>query len=764
MLEKLISIKGVGRFQNCKAAGDVSFGKNSLIFAENGRGKTTLCAILRSLQTGMPAYIMGRQTIGGEENPPEVQIRLNGGNAVFRNGQWNQQVPDIAIFDSTFVAENVFSGDCVEIDHRRNLYNVIIGKAGVDLAHEVNAIDAAIKIKNGEIKDKKAFLESRIPDGVMDADYFITLPKEDDSIDSKVADKERDLQAVKQSAQLQRGSELEQMSLPAVPDEFLPILAKTIDGVEADAERQITAHIETHNMQERGKTWLSEGCSYIHDDNCPFCGQDLTGVDLIEAYKGFFSAAYNALKEEIKALSDEISDSFGDLGLAQIDRVLHKNAAAVEFWSQYCDITAPALQESDNLIVVLARLRQSALNHLERKAQAPLEQINPDVSLLSDFEILRQFQAAIVQYNQAVDTANALIRAKKEQAQGREVRQVETELAKLKAAQRRCDQQIDAECTAYRKLLMEKKDLEDRKTAAKEKLDEYTQSIITKYEKTINEYLDCFNAGFQITETSHGYRGGAPSTSYQILINQMPVDLGNSDTPIDQPSFKNTLSSGDRSALALSFFLAQLEHDPDKANKIVVFDDPFNSQDDFRKGHTAQRIKKCGRECAQVIVLSHDQHFLKLVWDDLPTDERKTFQLFRISEKNTGIAEWDIEKAVQARYRADIDTLSKYYTSANDGNQRDVVQKIRPVLEGYCRNLYPTRFADNDALGTIVGKIKGYDDEFPLKDVCDELEELNGYSRRYHHGENPNAATEAINDNELKGYVKRTLKVVGALL
>lgn len=164
MLEKLISIKGVGRFQNCKAAGDVSFGKNSLVFAENGRGKTTLCAILRSLQTGMPAYILGRQTIGGTENPPEVQIRLNGGNAIFRNGQWNQQVPDIAIFDSTFVAENVFSGDCVEIDHRRNLYNVIIGKAGVDLAHEVSAIDVAIKVKNGEIKDKKSFLESRIPD------------------------------------------------------------------------------------------------------------------------------------------------------------------------------------------------------------------------------------------------------------------------------------------------------------------------------------------------------------------------------------------------------------------------------------------------------------------------------------------------------------------------------------------------------------------------------------------------------------------------
>lgn len=763
MLKKLISIKGVGRFQSCKAAGDVSFGKNSLVFAENGRGKTTLCAILRSLQTGMPAYILGRQTIGNTENPPEVQIRINGGNAIFRNGQWNQQVPDIAIFDSTFVAENVFSGDCVEIDHRRNLYNVIIGKAGVDLAHEVSAIDAAIKVKNGEIKDKKSFLESRIPDGVMDAKYFITLAKDDD-IDSKVADQERDLQAVKQSARLQRGPELEQMNIPAFPDEFLPILAKTIEGVEADAERQITTHIEAHSMQERGKTWLSEGCTYIHDDNCPFCGQGLTGVDLIGAYKGFFSTAYNALKDEIKALSDETSGSFGDLALAQIDRVLHKNTAAVDFWGQYCDMTAPALQDSNDLMVILARLRQDILDHLERKAQAPLEQINPDASLLSDFEILRQFQAAIVQYNQAVDAANALIRAKKEQTQGHEVRQVETELAKLKAAQRRYEPQIEAACNTYRNILTEKKDLEDRKNAAKEKLDEYTKRIIKKYEKTINEYLDCFNTGFQITETSHGYRGGAPSISLQILINQTPIDLGDAGTPIDQPSFKNTLSSGDRSALALSFFLAQLEHDPDKANKVVVFDDPFNSQDDFRKGHTAQRIRKCGRECAQVIVLSHDQHFLKLVWDDLPADERKTFQLFRISEKNTGIAEWDIEKAVQARYRVDIDTLSKYYTSANDGNQRDVVQKIRPLLEGYCRNLYPTRFADNDALGTIVGKIRGYDDDFPLKDVCDELEELNVYARRYHHGENPNAATEAINDNELKGYVKRTLKVVGALL
>ena len=53
--------------------------------------------------------------------------------------------------------------------------------------------------------------------------------------------------------------------------------------------------------------------------------------------------------------------------------------------------------------------------------------------------------------------------------------------------------------------------------------------------------------------------------------------------------------------LALAFFLAQLEHDPDREGKIVVFDDPFNSQDGFRKDCTIQKIKRCGAACTQVI-------------------------------------------------------------------------------------------------------------------------------------------------------------------
>ena len=48
MLQRIVSIKSVGRFKRCVAAGDVTFRRYTVIF-ENGRGKTTLCAILRSL-------------------------------------------------------------------------------------------------------------------------------------------------------------------------------------------------------------------------------------------------------------------------------------------------------------------------------------------------------------------------------------------------------------------------------------------------------------------------------------------------------------------------------------------------------------------------------------------------------------------------------------------------------------------------------------------------------------------------------------------
>ena len=67
-------------------------------------------------------------------------------------------------------------------------------------------------------------------------------------------------------------------------------------------------------------------------------------------------------------------------------------------------------------------------------------------------------------------------------------------------------------------------------------------------------------------------------------------------------------------------------------------------------------------------------------------------------------------------------------------------------------------------MGAIIGKIRTYGAAHPLFPIVEDLDELNMYCRRYHHSENPNAAMEPIDDSELQGYVKKTLKLVGGLL
>ncbi len=46
MIRKIVAIENVGRFSNFSAAGNVTLSRYNLLFGENGRGKTTLCAVL----------------------------------------------------------------------------------------------------------------------------------------------------------------------------------------------------------------------------------------------------------------------------------------------------------------------------------------------------------------------------------------------------------------------------------------------------------------------------------------------------------------------------------------------------------------------------------------------------------------------------------------------------------------------------------------------------------------------------------------------
>ena len=134
---------------------------------------------------------------------------------------------------------------------------------------------------------------------------------------------------------------------------------------------------------------------------------------------------------------------------------------------------------------------------------------------LKDFESVR---ATIDMYNKNVEEINKLIFSTKGEIRTGDLSRVENELVILNTRKKRHGAEVNILCENYIKALEEKKVFDEEKEQAKLRLDEYTETIISKYGLKINILLDMFNAGFRITDIKHRYVGGTASSSYQILF------------------------------------------------------------------------------------------------------------------------------------------------------------------------------------------------------------------------------------------------------
>jgi predicted ATPase len=80
-LKKITGIKSVGKFRRGGVSGG-EYAKYTLFYGGNGRGKTTLCAVFRSLRDNNPSEVNRRQTFGATM-APEVNMLLDSGRISF---------------------------------------------------------------------------------------------------------------------------------------------------------------------------------------------------------------------------------------------------------------------------------------------------------------------------------------------------------------------------------------------------------------------------------------------------------------------------------------------------------------------------------------------------------------------------------------------------------------------------------------------------------------------------------------------------------
>jgi wobble nucleotide-excising tRNase len=252
------------------------------------------------------------------------------------------------------------------------------------------------------------------------------------------------------------------------------------------------------------------------------------------------------------------------------------------------------------------------------------------------------------------------------------------------------------------------------------------------------------------------------SCTYNVVIYDVPVAVDGSKQKDGQPSFKTTLSAGDRNTLALAFYFASLDQHPDMKNCIAVIDDPMTSLDDHRTLTTVQEIRKLAARIKQTIVLSHAKPFLCKIWKN--ADTRLTTAIL-ICRENAGstIKAWDVNQDEITEYDRQH-ALLRQHASSGSTNSRDTAKAIRPTLEGFLRVACAEHFPPGTLLGPFRNLCKqriATGKEILSATATQELEDLVEYANKFHHDTNPAWETEAINDGELLGYVKRGLSFIG---
>lgn len=757
-IKKILSLKGIGRFVDYSPRGNVDWKKLTLIYGENGKGKTTLCSLLRSLASGNAEILRGRKTIG-RDIEPDAKILTDTGTLSFSRGTWNGSLDKIRIFDNAFVSENLFDGEQIGTTQKRNLYRVIVGAESVRLATELYGLTRSnIEIQK-EITQRSKSIQGFLQ-GVTLAEFLVYQP--DERLKDELGSCERELAAKKVADSIILQPELQIVECPSPAAEVYSILDTTAEHLSADVERSVREHLRLHAMQDGGEEWLVEGLGFDLDEGCPFCGQQLDESALIKAYTQYFGKAYSALKEKVAEYKSRFGSEFSDERVATVLAVLAANEERHNWWKERLVLSPIEAIDQRRVESALSAYRRSFLNLLSKKLGAPLEPHKPDVDDFRCAKDLAEIESVLRHYNSRVTEINQQIRQFKAALASSEQTELEARVARLRCLQSRTDPAIDEQCKVLTGLEETKKSQEQRRGEIKTQLDTTGGEFSVRYRERVNRYLEKFGASFRLGDVNHNYVGGV-NARFDIVINNYSVPIGEEDRSIARPNFRNTLSAGDKSTLALVFFLAQLEEEG-ISDKIVVFDDPFSSQDRFRRMQTQLEILRIVGGAMQTVVLSHDADFVNdIVVSSVGRAETSTLRVSPIGKDTSTIIQCDTAALTRLTWHAQREQLQRFCNEGSASGIRadDAVQKLRPVLEAYCRIICPGLFDGMTMLGSMVSSIEAEGELHPLFGVVEDLKDINQFSRRFHHDDG--TTTGPVDETELISFGERVLRIVGAL-
>lgn len=795
MIFKVERISSVGKFRDFTAKGDIAFNLFTLIYSDNGCGKTTIASILRSLMNDDEIIIRNRlSTKHRADQAVQIYFKDITGAKVsisFGKDGWKNIINNFEIFDTHFVNENIYSGFEISDDHKKKLHQFVIGAQGVSIKNKI--------LKNKEEKEKKKNeldkiarqLIAKVGFGLTEEDVkqFIRIKEiEAKDIDKRIATATTNLTNAQAQKTIFKYPELELLAkwptfdsttiLQDIQISTKAIQDKVLQKLFADHLQELSNH-----AMADPEDWLRTGFNYAnhkkkHSKNksfteveCPFCMQNLSSSrDIIKSYAQTFNDAFNEYLERLRIHVVKASKLNIDVLISNKNAFKKTFDERIHYWKDYVNTGIPVFK-------VLADSKKLRESYLELKKVVEAKSKNP--STAGSTAPITSFQIIYNQVNSNIDTLNKNINAYNNSLRAfkrtlKDISEAEQELIILQRIKKRFESNVKTLCDTFVSTFNANRKLEEDYTKLAAEEESESNKFISTYADKINYYLKyVFHTPYQIRGMVHGNRRGKSKEAkveYELTLDGEPISFDTSE-PF---SIGDTLSEGDKSTIAFSFFISKLEIDPKLNEKILVFDDPLSSLDRNRRETTAQLITDLSKNITQTIVLSHNEHFLWELYENYDKSLRKVLRINQDFLNSTSFIEpFDIEILVENKYFLHIREMEEWIKKPDIKIKDRVLGSIRNVLESHLRFKFHRQLhsTGTETFGKMIDKIAApgavkFKMDGNRAKIISDLRMLNGASWREHHGEakpdfkivgiDPNKIT----DTALAGLIQKTFNLI----
>ena len=355
------------------------------------------------------------------------------------------------------------------------------------------------------LREVKSRLESKIGSVVPEPEYqhsvddFLALEPVE-NVHSAIAEQAAIVGNICDAARILGGTRLREIQPLELPiGDLSQLLQKQLPSIAHDAQQALEAHVD--GFSGRGmKAWISAGTAFESENEeiCPYCGQSLEGLRLVEHYQAIFEDKYESFEDEVSTFSSRRLDFSS--WITDLQRAHDFNVGQAHFWAGYFDDLKTPTLDTDAVEASLLKVKAEMEDLLSLKRNALLSRIELGIEANAALREWREAWNRVEVYNAAVRERNGRIYNLQQQIESGDIASAERRLASLRQRQLRHQEDISEDCDLFSKTSSEVTKLNTQLSALRKSNDDEIAEVFRRYGESLNQYLGAFGAGFSIVE------------------------------------------------------------------------------------------------------------------------------------------------------------------------------------------------------------------------------------------------------------------------